>query len=143
MPRRRSDDRGFLLLEALVAFVIAALALGVLIHGAVGGLRTTAIAGRYEQAVARARSRLAAMGGRASVLVPGLRSGDDGSGFTWQTQVVPVATATLPPTRAGVPGPRMQLYRVTVTVSWNDDGGHRQVQLVSARRQPMQAESGP
>jgi len=132
MQRKRAEQGGFLLLEALVAFVIAALALAVLYHGAVGGLRTTSIAGRYEQAVARARSRLAAIGGRAGSPVPGIEGGDDGSGFTWKTQVVPLAAENL----AGPAGPaaaRLVLYQVSVTVSWQGDGGRRQVELVSAR----------
>ncbi len=130
MATRRTEG-GFLLLEVLVAFVIAALALAALFGGAVGGLRATARAGRYEQAVARARSHLAAVGGDASVLVPGVRSGDDGSGFRWQVQVAPVATAAL----AGSPARRPLLYRVSVTESWRADGQRRQVQLTTARLQ--------
>lgn len=143
MTPRRADESGFTLLEALVAFVIAALALGVLFHGLIGGLRTTAIAGSYEQAVARARSRLAAIGGRASPLVPGVRTGDDGSGFTWRTQIMPTGTAALPATQPGLPAPQLVLYRVSVTVSWHGDGGLRQVQLVTARAAPATQSGGP
>jgi len=135
VPKRRPDAGGFLLLEVLVAFVIAALALAVLFQGAVGGLRATAVAGRYEQAVARARSHLAAMGGRASRLVPGVQSGDDGSGFRWEVQVTPLAAMTLP----GPPSAQVLLDRVSVTESW---GAHRAVRLVTARLQE-QASRGP
>ena len=137
MPHR-SDEGGFLLLEVLVAFVIAALALAVLFEGAVGGLRATALAGRYDQAIARARSHLAAVGGRASWLAPGVQAGDDGSGFRWQVRVVPVAATVLaaPPTR------RLILYRVSVTESWKAEGAQRDVRLTTARLQ-QEAWAGP
>lgn len=135
MPKPRRDNGGFLLLEVLVAFVIAALALAVLFQGAVGGLRATDLAGRYEQAVARARSHLAAMGGLASRLVPGVQSGDDGSGFRWEVQVTPLAVLALP----GPPAGQVLLDRVSVTESW---GEHRAVRLVTARLEE-QAPRGP
>ena len=136
MARRASDESGFLLLEVLVAFTIAALALAVLFAGAAGGLRAASTASRYEQAVARARSHLAAEGGNASVLVPGARSGDDGSGFRWQTQVSPAGAMLL----AGPPARRVLLYRVEAAESW-EEGRQRVVRLVSARLQ--EEASGP
>lgn len=127
----RDPEGGFLLLEVLVAFVIAALALAVLFDGAIGGLRATSVATRYEQAVARARSHLAAEGGRASRLTAGVQAGDDGSGFRWQVRVTPIAAMTL----HGPPARRLLLYRVGVTESWQADGRHREVRLVTARLQ--------
>ena len=48
-------DRGFTLLEVLVAFIIAALALGVLFQGGIGGLTTANAAARYDEALSRAQ----------------------------------------------------------------------------------------
>ena len=136
---RRPEEGGFLLLEVLVAFVIASLALAVLFQGAVAGMRASDLAGRYEQAVARARSHLAAMGGQAQRLTPGIESGDDGSGFRWAAQVVAVGAMTV----AGPPASQILLYRVSVTESWSAaDGRRRAVRLVSARLEE-EAPPGP
>ncbi len=110
---------GFTLLEVLVAFVIAALALAVLYSGDVEGLATTRTASRRDEAVARATARLEAMCHGAR-LVPGLQSGDDGSGFSWRAQVQVAESATLARGSTGDPRPplRLTLFDVGVTVSW-------------------------
>ena len=63
-------ERGFTLLEVLVAFAIAALALGVMFRAIGTGLGSAAVAARYQQALSRARSHLATATVR---LVPGTR----------------------------------------------------------------------
>lgn len=115
------DEQGFTLLEVLVAFVIAALALGVLFHGSLGGLRTAQVAGRYEEAVTRAQSHLAAL--TAGSLTPGDRQGEDGNGFHWRVRVAPVALAATGSSA---------LYAVNVSISWMD-GSRRSVELDSER----------
>jgi len=84
-----SDERGFTLLEVLVAFVIAAMAVAVLVEGVLGGLRSADVAGRYEEAIARARSRLAALG---TNIVAGDTQGDDGGSYHWHLRVAPNAS---------------------------------------------------
>lgn len=133
MSKARADS-GFLLLEVLVAFLIAALALVVLLDGTSGALRATSLAGRYGQAVARARSHLAAVGGGAAPLVPGVTTGDDGSSFHWQIQITSQSTAQASgPGNTGVGRATLVLYRVVVTEYWEDGRGERSVQLTSAR----------
>jgi general secretion pathway protein I len=128
-----TPEAGFTLLEVLVAFVIAALALSVLFQGSIDGLRSVRVSGQYQEALSRARSRLAAVDVGAP-LVPGTRQGDDGGGFRWETRVTPSATA---PTARGTAadlarGPRVGLYAVSVSVTWTD-GGNRQVRLDGLR----------
>ncbi|MBV9784139.1 MAG: prepilin-type N-terminal cleavage/methylation domain-containing protein [Acidisphaera sp.] len=134
MRTKANRQRGFTLLEVLVAFVIAALALAVLFHGAVGGLRTTSAAGGYEEALSRARSRLAAVG---AAPLPGELQGDDGGGFHWHTRVTPIGTAAGQQPQAmalaRLTAPQLTLYRVSVAVSWKGDGGNRVVELDSER----------
>lgn len=124
-------EEGFTLLEVLVAFIIAALALGALTQGAAGGLQSARISGHYQEALSRARSRLASLG---AAPVPGEQRGDDGGGYAWQVDVAPVATAGRP--REGVDPPRpgrAMLLAVTVRISWRMDGGERQVVLATER----------
>lgn len=124
-------DRGFTLLEALVAFVIAALALGALTQGALGGLRATGVAAHTEEALSRARSHLAAIG---PLLRAGESSGDDGGGFTWRMVVQPVGTTARPRDAEGAQaGGRVTLYSVSVTVHWRLDGGERELALTTSR----------
>jgi prepilin-type N-terminal cleavage/methylation domain-containing protein len=92
------DDAGFTLLEVVIAFAVAALALGALYEGSTAGIRATAIANHYEAALSRARSRLAAAGNPA-LLNAGESSGDDGGGYTWRLLVSRVASAPI----AGAP----------------------------------------
>jgi general secretion pathway protein I len=140
----RRREGGFTLLEVLVAFIIAALALGVMFQASLGGLRATQMASHYEEALSLARSHLAAaaIGG----LTGREASGDDGRGFHWSVRIRPVGTATLPrgPDEDASDGPqaRTTLYAITVTETWTSDGGERQVRLDSARLAPGAAKGG-
>lgn len=120
---------GFTLLEVLIAFVIAALALAALFQAATGGLRAVQVAGQYQQALARARSRLAAIG--AGALVPGTQSGEDAQGFRWRVRVAPLAVV---PT--GRSGAAVTLYAVTAEVAWKDGDATRDIRLDTERVGP-------
>jgi general secretion pathway protein I len=125
------NDSGFTLLEVLVATIIAGLALAVLFGGAVDGLHATRISAHYQEALARARSRLATIG-REAPLVDADRQGDDGGGFQWHTRVRTVATAPLA-ALGGSHSPRAVLHDVEVKISWRSDGGDREIVLHTER----------
>ncbi len=128
-------ERGFTLLELLVAFVIAALALGALFNGASGGLRSVAVSNRYQEALSRARSRLATVG-HGLILAPLHQSGDDGSGFHWTLEIEVTDRATpqrQPANDVQGLSPHIALYSVQVSESWMGDSGPRHVSLQTER----------
>ncbi len=136
--------RGFTLLEVLVAFIIAALALAALLQGSSGGLQNARIAAHYQEAIARAQSRLAAL---TASLQPGEQTGDDGGGYTWRVAIRPGPSIAVPrPPTAPRPGTppaanrppggaldRTVLYDITVAITWRTDGAARQVALSTRR----------
>jgi len=121
-----------MLLEIIVAFIIAALALGVLFQAGIGGLQAVQAASRYEQAIARARSRMT-LAVHADPLVAGDWQGDDGGGFNWHVRVTPLASTAVRPlygmTPRGSSTFPLTLYLVSVVVAWRDGDGARQVRL--------------
>ena len=145
--RRSGSAAGFTLLEVLVAFVIAALALGVLFEGAVGTLRVDHVADRTEQALSRARSHLATIG-RGVALRPTEQEGDDGSGFRWKLSIRPMGAI------GGAAGGRTVLYSVRVQESWTasppgegstvtDEDATRHVVLLTTRVGTQAGGGGP
>ncbi len=153
MWARPGGDAGFILLEVVVAFIIAALALASLFSIASAGLRSVHAAGAYEDALSRARSHLAALG-KGAPLLPGEQQGDDGGGYHWDMRIARIATAQAPPTGpaagplasptsastglvAGVGNaPSVSLYAVAVGIAWREDGRAREVWLRSKRIGP-------
>lgn len=128
----RATQRGFTLLEVLIALVIAGLALGVLFNAGLTGLLTTQAASRDEQAIARARSHLA-LAVHASPLVAGNWRGDDGGGFAWHLRVTPIASTAVRAAYAATPrgssGFSLTLYSVTVWISWADKDNRVEIRL--------------
>jgi len=132
LPAR--NDRGFALLEVLIAFAIAAMALGILFRAASSGESAAHGAGQYEEAVSRAKSHMAALG-HGAPLVEGESSGDDGGNYRWRIKISPIAVAA-PPVNAPPPPPgaaQQVLYAVEVGISWIADGRTRELVLHSQR----------
>lgn len=128
---RRRFERGFTLLEVVVALAIAGLAFVLLFRAGGTGLVAANTASRTEEAVERAQSHLAAIGREAGV-VAGEQEGDDGGGFRWHLSVHPLASRqTL--SADGASQLVTTLYEVRVAVSWKTDGRERQVVLDTRR----------
>jgi general secretion pathway protein I len=108
--------RGFSLLEVLVAFIILALALGVLMRIFSGGLGNIGTAEHYSRAVAIAESELASIGVGVP-LTEGESTGGAEDGYTWRTSVRRHEASIQPVEAAVLP---VDLYQVEVTVNWDN-----------------------
>ena len=100
-----TSERGFTLLEVLVAFAIAALGLGVALQAIGGGVRSSDAAAKHTAALLVAQSRLA----EATELPPENRQGRD-AGLAWQVRATPFG-----PVSEG--GLRLFRYDVAVTAA--------------------------
>ncbi len=129
-------QHGFSLLEALVAFAILSVSLGVLLQVFATGLRNASAAADYSQATLYAESILAAIG-HETPLSEGAHSGSVNDRFAWRSVVSPYAE--------GLPDPektRVRAYRVSVEVYWSGRLQERSVQLETLRLAPLDPPDG-
>ena len=139
-PSGRGRIAGFTLLEVVVALIIVSLGFVALLRGGAGGLHSVSVAAQTEQAVALAEARLAAFGAAGD---PGAVDwqGDEGRGFHWRLHATPEGSVALS-------GPLSQLvaqttlYRVAVTVSWQNGARPASVSLETQRLTKLPA-NGP
>lgn len=96
------------------------------------GLGNSGLAHQYVEATRRAQSHLAEIG----VTVPfaaGLRSGDDGGGFAWSTNISPPVRHAVAATPDAA---HVALYTVDVRISWRSGNTCKTVSLRSQRIGP-------
>jgi general secretion pathway protein I len=130
--RRNTNSAGFTLFEVVVALAIAAFGLGLLMAAANTGLDNSVLASQYVAASRRAQSHLDALG-VTDPLVPGVRAGDDGGGFTWQTRISPPRVQAASPAN-GTKG--LVLYAVEVSLTWRNGNQLKTFSLQSQRAAP-------
>lgn len=131
-----NGQRGFSLLEVLVAFAILSISLGVLLQVFATGLRNAGMADDYTQATLYAESILAAIG-RETPLSEGERSGPVNDRFSWRSTVSAFSD--------GMPDPektRLRAYKVSVEVFWPGLLQPRSVLLETLRLAPLEPPSG-
>ena len=120
-------QRGFSLLEVVVAFSILALTLGVLIQIFSRAVTTTSMSADYSRASTLAEAKLNALGLEIP-LEAGTFSGETEDGFAWEVFVEPFELGEVDWE------PTLLPYQVTAVASWDDGGGRRrQISIVSLR----------
>jgi general secretion pathway protein I len=114
----RRDERGFTLIETLVALTIMIAVAVMLYRGLSSALGVSGAVERAEAALLVAKARLAAVG-IETPLQPGAQEGRDGD-VSWRLSVRPYLIAD-----EGSRGPRAPAYWATITVSWRDGRASR------------------
>jgi general secretion pathway protein I len=122
-------NKGFSLLEVMVAFVVMGLVVGVILQLFGSSMNSVALSDEYSFAVQVAESRLATVGNEIEVQ-DGNESGEEkGSGYRWEVQMAPIK---LSDEMEKLPLP-LQLYRVEVVVTWKSGDKSREFHLSSLR----------
>ena len=124
------SQKGFSLLEVLVAFTVLALSLGVLFQ-----LFSTAVRGvlqseHYSKALIIAEARLALLG-REEPLEQGEKTGVEGSIYRWRTEVTPYVEEEQEDTTARLQ--QIKPYQVSVHVGWDESEARYPVTLTTLR----------
>jgi len=132
LPASGSRERGYTLIEVLVAFSVLALALTLLLgtlSGATRQVRWSADAGR---AALHAQSLLA-QAGVGEPLVPGSRQGElDAGRYRWLLEVEPWTDPQLPPSPMSDPF-AAQMMALRLTLEWGEGGPGERLQVESLR----------
>jgi general secretion pathway protein I len=134
MKRRQ---RGFSLLEILVAFSILALSLGVLMQIFSGSLRNTDLSRDQAQAVVLAQSLLAAAGVEAP-LAAGESAGTLDDRFRWTLLATPMQLESLAGETTTLKSlSTLELWEVSARVAWGGGNGdpERDLTLTTLRTQ--------
>ena len=112
-------QKGFSLLELLVAFVIMAFSLGMLYQASGGTVRNLGDVESHQRAVILARSIL---NSRDAVPELGWNEGGESAGFAWRVSSAPFT--------GGISDSRVPLLQeVQITVEWADRRGARRLEL--------------
>jgi general secretion pathway protein I len=125
-------QKGFSLLEVLVAFAILSITLGVLLQVFAGGLRNITLSEEYTYAVLHAESLLAAIGSEEP-LAEGAEEGEIDGTYFWRLTVTPYLEEELEPDDLDV-----DAYRVEVEIYWGSDGRRRSIVLETLRLSPRE-----
>ncbi|MFC6841345.1 type II secretion system protein XpsI [Xanthomonas theicola] len=113
-------QRGYTLIEVIVAFALLALALTLLLGSLSGAARQVKRADQLSRATLYAQSLLAAQGVEQR-LQPGREQGSFEQGrYRWTLEVAPYVDARRPPDAAAVPG-APTLLQLSLQVRWGDD----------------------
>lgn len=128
MRKRARDNRGFTLIEIVVALLVLAIASAVIFEGFSVGFRNARTADDFAQAVLIAQSKLAPAG-VAEPLSAGVTSGEELDKYAWTVRVDPVEVAL----EAGATPSELEPFLLAVDVTWSDGGTERTVSLSTLR----------
>ena len=129
-PAAANKQKGFSLLEILIAFSILAISLGILLKIFSSGVNTAIVAEDYTAAVQIAES-LMAKTGVETPLQPGQDSGQENEKYHWLVEVSPFV---FNPENVDATTIKKELFKIKVIVSWGDDDyNDREVKLTTLK----------
>lgn len=129
-------NRGFTLIEIVVAMAILGVGLIVIIELFSGGLRLGRVSEEYTQAVGLARMKLEEIF-LAEQLKEGSEQGEFNKDFRWQ---VGVKKVDLLPVEKGLEfKPPVEFYQIKVNIIWKSGSKERSTEIESFRTIPFQA----
>jgi general secretion pathway protein I len=120
--RRARAERGFTLLEILVAFIVLAIVGGSLLQLFQGGMRNLAHSTDYSHAALLARSKLSELEAYPEV-APGEQTGDFDERYRWRLRVAPYQDPDGAPAAAS----GVELMTAELSVSWGEDREERSI----------------
>lgn len=119
-------QRGFSLLEVVVAFAILAMAVTTLLTLFGSGMRSTHLAHHYQRALLLAETRMNYLRGIAPPqLRTGTEQGEGEAGLFWRSEVSEYPAETV---ETGI-----ALYRLHVAAGWREGGRTRLIELTTLR----------
>ena len=122
-PHRR-NQRGFTLIEIVIAFAILAVGLDLAMQIATSALRQTRQAAEQTQAALNAQSVLD-IAGVGQRLKEGSESGEFEDRSRWELEVAPIEMPMSPKSPVETGASPIQLYRLQLTVRWGDPARER------------------
>lgn len=128
--KARSGQRGFTLMEVLVAFTIFAFSFGAILQVFSSGAHNARVSRAYAAALGHAQSQLERLG-IEEPLEAGQTTGVLDDGMAWRLEVTPYAQE---PTEDSL----LRAFVVRASVTWRDGGREREVTLSSLRLQGAQ-----
>jgi len=120
-------QKGFTLLETLVALSVLAISLGVTYQVFSSALRSSTLANDYAQASMYADSHLADIGKNVHLL-PAVTEGSYNQRYSWKLEVEPVNQSN---SRSAIES--IQRYQIILNVYWHANKGQRSIRAMTFR----------
>ena len=132
---RMRSQRGYTLIEVIVAFAVLGIALMLLLGTLSNGTRQVRWAADSGRAALHAQSLLDGIGIDIPV-VPGSSTGEFEDGrYRWSLEIAPYVDPALPPALADSSG--QQLFEIGLAVDWGERGPRERLQVRTLRlREP-------
>lgn len=116
------NNKGFTLLEVIIAIAIMGISIALIMQLFSGGLRSGRVSRDYTMAVIHAKEKMEEM-----LISPAAGAEDFDDNYKWQTEISPYISAEKGDSK---------LIKISVKVSWNAPGKDRSIELATLKAAP-------